>query len=189
MEQIVAGLSLETTMPDEMKLLRADSDYDVIRWMNENKGRSAAVVLNDTLDELQQMEERFKGSSVRPGIVRTVNSDMNDALKDLRNRTVPVITAMEDYTKIEYMGYENILFMPDFSTYSRKQIVDFIQMNHPCAVAIPADLAAAEFQTLLSGDIFVYAIDSSGPAQKAFLSAIGVDGFLETQDITEGSSL
>jgi len=35
----------------------------------------------------------------------------------------------------------------------------------------------------LTGDVFVYAYDVSGPAQRAALSAIGVDGFLIDVDL------
>ena len=70
--------------------------------------------------------------------------------------------------------------MPDFSRYTQKQIIDFIEMNHPCAVAIPAEKAVSEFHAFMNGEIFVYACDVSGPAQRAALAAIGVDGFLET---------
>lgn len=180
MEQIISGLSLEKTMPSELKLLPADSAA-LARWIKENNREMAAVTMNNTLDGLRQLEDHFNGSAERPGIIRSVSSEMSSTLQDLKGRMIPVIRTMEDYTKIEYMGYENILFMPDFSQYTQKQIVDFIEMNHPCAVAIPAEEAPAKFHSLLSGDLFVYAYDVSGPAQKAALSAIGVDGFIEKE--------
>ncbi len=202
MEQIIAELNPQKTMPSALKLLQVGSvvpafqEYGteasqqdelsfnaLIQWMKENNREKAAVSMDNTLNGLKQLEDRFKGSSVRPGLIRSVSTEMSAALQDLKGRMIPVIRTMEDYTKIEYMGYGTILFMPDFSQYTRKQIVDFIELNHPCAVAIPADEAAAEFQSLLSGDIFVYVYDISGPVQKAFLSAIGVDGFLETVDL------
>lgn len=201
-EQIIADRSPRKTMPSALKLLQVGSvvpafqEYDtkasrqdelsfnaLVQWMKENNREMAAVSMDNTLDGLRQLEDRFKGSSVRPGLIRSVSTEMSAALQDLKGRMIPVIRTMEDYTKIEYMGYGKILFMPDFSQYTRKQIVNFIELNHPCAVAIPADKAAAEFQTLLSGDIFVYVYDVSGPVQKAGLSAIGVDGFLETVDL------
>lgn len=198
MEQIVAQLSMKKSMPKKLKLLApcdtvpaflqngsnalVGNDPNMtalVRWMKENDGELAAVSLSDTLAGLQQLENLFGGSAKRPGLVRSVSTEMSASLQDLKNRILPVIRTMEDYTKIEYMGYDNILFMPDLSKYTQKQIVEFIEMNQPCAVAIPADQAASQFHALLSGELFVYAYDVSGPAQKAALSAIGVDGFLD----------
>ncbi len=208
MEQIIAGLNTEQKMPSDLTLLsksntaaafrQEESSINktggaakpehgylsaLVRWMNENGGEPAAVLMDNTLDGLKELEERFNGSAKRPGLVRLVDPEMSAALQDIKSRTIPVIRTMEDYTKIEYMGYDRILFMPDLAQYTRKQLVDFIQMNRPCAVAIPADQAPSQFHTLLSGDIFVYAYDVSGPAQKAALSAIGVDGFIETVEL------
>lgn len=203
MEQIIAGLSMKKSMPKKLKLLEDPSgtvpafqQYGsntarrdglnitaLVRWMKENDGEMAAVSLNDTLSGLQQLDDLFGSSAKRPGLVRSVNAEMNSALQDLKNRIIPVIRTMDDYTKIEYLGYDNILFMPDLSKYTQKQIVEFIEMNQPCAVAIPADQAASQFHALLSGETFVYAYDVSGPAQKAALSAIGVDGFINAIDL------
>jgi len=180
MEQIITGLSLEKNMPSELKLLQTDS-AELAHWIKENNHEMAAVSMNNMLDGLQQLEDRYNSSAERPGIVRSVSSEMSSTLQGLKGRIIPVIRTMEDYTKIEYLGYENILFIPDFSKYTQRQIVDFIEMNRPCAVAIPADEAPAQFHSLLTGDLFVYAYDVSGPAQKAALSAIGVDGFIETE--------
>ncbi len=186
MEQIIAGLSMKKTMPDRLKLLETGKSKQrnldaLVRWMKTNDREMAAVSMDGILSGLRQLEDQFNGSAKRTGLVRSVNAEMSAALKDLKKRMVPVIRTMEDCTKIEYMGYENILFMPDLSEYTQKQIVDFIKMNRPRAVAIPADKAASQFHALLSGDIFVYAYDVSGPAQRAALSAIGVDGFLDTE--------
>ncbi len=118
----------------------------LVRWIKENTGDRAAVSMDYTLAGLQQLEEFLK-ALCRPGLVRSVSTEMDAALQDMKSRMIPVIRTMEDHTKIEYLGYENILFMPDFTKYTRKQILDFIRMNKPCAVAIPANRAAAEFHS------------------------------------------
>jgi hypothetical protein len=188
MEQIMADINQVNTMPADMKLLETEDPEpqylnEIVRWMKTNDEKMAAVSMDNILGGLREIEDRFDGSAERPGLVRSVNAEMSSTLRDLKSRMIPVIRTMEECTKIEYMGYENILFMPDLSKYTQKQIVDFIEMNNPCAVAIPADKAASQFHSLLSGELFVYAYDVSGPAQRAALTAIGVDGFLDPVDL------
>ena len=185
MEQIIAGLSVTTDMPARLKLVDEPDGLgldDLVARMRENGGELMAVSTDDILSGLQELEDGLGGYAARPGLVRAVSAGKKAALQDMKNRMIPVIRTMDDYTKIQYMGYDKILFMPDLSKYTTKQIVEFVEMNRPWAVAIPAAQASSQFHTLLSGDLFVYACDVSGPAQKAALSAIGVDGFIESAD-------
>lgn len=186
MDQIITGLSLKKTTPSKLKLISREQENpeEIVRWMKANEGEMTAVSMDSILKGLKQLDDLFNGSA-KTGRIRYISEEMSSTKRDLKSRVIPVIRNMEDFTKTEYMGYENLLFMPDLSKYTRKQISDFIEMNRPWAVAIPADQAASQFHELLSGEIFVYAYDVSGPVQRAALSAIGVDGFLEEISIDQ----
>lgn len=158
------------------------SFVSVVNWMRNNREEKTAIIMDDMLEWLQDMEDYFTGP-VKKGVVRSVNTEKDAVLRDLKSRMIPVIRTMDDYTKIEYLGYKDILFMPDFEKYTRKQIIDFIEMNQPYAVAIPAEKAAEQFNFLISSDIFVYVYDASDPVKRSLLSTIGVDGFIEREEL------
>ncbi|MGI6748420.1 MAG: LTA synthase family protein [Anaerovoracaceae bacterium] len=156
------------------------SFVSVVNWMRDNEEEKTAIIMDDMLDWLQNMDDYFTGS-VKKGVVRSINTERDAILRDLKSRMIPVIRTMDDCTKIEYLGYKDILFMPNFEKYTRKQIMDFIEMNRPCAVAIPAEKSTEQFNSLISSDIFVYVYGVSDPVLRSLLSAIGVDGFIERE--------
>ena len=188
-QDMIAGLHTDSRMTSKIRMMEvsdrggeegAFSMADLVGWMKEHREEPILVLMEDPVEELQRFEEAYCGREAeRPGMIQSVDYKEEISYKDKKKRMIPVVRSMKDYTKIEYMGYQRILFMPDLSQYTKPQLAEFIDVNQPWAVAIPADQAASQFQDLLSRGIFVYAYDVKGPTQKAFLNAIGVDGFIE----------
>ena len=95
------------------------SFVSVVNWMRDNEEEKTAIIMDDMLDWLQNMDDYFTGS-VKKGVVRSINTERDAILRDLKSRMIPVIRTRDDCTKIEYRGYKDILFMPDFEKYTRK---------------------------------------------------------------------
>lgn len=181
LDGILSDIDSTRSMPTKIELVQVTEDkFDVfIDWMKKNPEKTVLLTMDDLLKGLQKFEEEYSGTKGRPGIIKYVNSTMNSEFLNLKNRIIPVLYTMDDYTKIEYLGYDDILLMPDLSKYTRKQIADILVINKPCAIAIKDEKVISEFQYILDSDTFVYTYDIDEHAKKAFYTAIGVDGFIE----------
>lgn len=47
----------------------------------------------------------------------------------LKRQIAPMMSKMEDYARLEYMGYRNIIYIPDLEMNSEEEIEDFIKNN------------------------------------------------------------
>ena len=89
--QIAADLEPGKKLPSELKLLERTSLNQLVGWMTEHGDQKAAVLMNDTLEGLQKLEEYFKGPPPRKGIAGSVDAGMNEKLQNLKNRVIPVL--------------------------------------------------------------------------------------------------
>lgn len=186
-EDILTEIGTNRRIPTKIGMIQITADKEdqrgflipaFVTWMKANPKETILVEMDDMLEGLQRFEEEYSGTSGKPGFIRYVNYTLNSEYLNIKKRMIPVVKVMDDYTKIEYLGYNDILFMPDLSKYTRKQIADFVTINKPCAIAIPKDKVTSEFQYILDMGRLVYTYDVDSIAQKAAFSAIGVDGFI-----------
>lgn len=188
MEEIIADLSTPEKKPSRLKLVQvaekgsSNGNMDLasfVKWMKENKDERVLVAMEDIQAGLKRLEEEYGGKTGRTGVIKYIDSEMNLQFNEIKNRIIPVISVMEEHTRLEYLGYSDIVLMPEPGQYTMKQMADFITLNKPYAIAIPASEAAGQFRYLLRGDTFIYTYDVEGLGQKAFASALGVDGLIQ----------
>ncbi len=49
--------------------------------------------------------------------------------QELKRQIAPMMTNMEDYTRLEYMGFRNIIYVPDLELNTQEEIDDFTKNN------------------------------------------------------------
>ncbi len=132
---------------------------DLIDYMKRNRDVTILLDLDETM------------------IIETLRA-IREEDDSMTARIIPILHSMDYYTKTEYEGFRDILFMPDPGEYGKKDMANFILLNQPWAVAIPAAQADTTFRNLLTGDTFLYAYPVEDVTEKARLTSIGVDGFI-----------
>lgn len=198
MDEILSGAEQSTGRPKVItyagapqwnsdNLIQALSDSyqagytDLIVPVTLNQGDPSQIYYMD----LVQWLKKHKKATVFAQIDESDQTVLVDTLRAIREadgklteRMVPILHSMDNYTKTQYEGYSNILFMPSADEYNRKDLADFITLNKPWALAVPADQADTVFRDLLQSDAFVYAYPVENVTEKSRLASLGVDGFI-----------
>ncbi|WP_051280513.1 LTA synthase family protein [Anaerovorax odorimutans] len=152
---------------------------DFYEWMKEeNKEDKVLLTMDNILEGLTNLES-CSGKIGEIGEIKSIDFIANKEFNDIKSRIIPIINTMEDFTKIQYLGYENIVFMPNIDEYSKEQILDFILINKPYAIALPAENIMACGIDFCNNDVFIYAYDVETVTEKAFCNFIGVDGYID----------
>jgi len=103
--------------------------------MTADRDRYVMLLSDDILALLEFLEREYSGKSKRKGIGSTDVSLNRDYL-DVRSRIIPVVTANDSYTKVEYLGYDKIMLDPGEGALSIAEINKWLLMYEPCGVAL-----------------------------------------------------
>jgi len=97
---------------------------------------------------------------------------------EIKDRIIPQIYFMDEYIKVEYLGYRNIIYTLYRSNNTLEEIVDFAEHNKLLAVTMPAVVAKTELpQRLKEIGVFTYAHTINDIKSKEILEGYGINGF------------
>lgn len=153
---------------------------DFFLWMDQKNKKARVMVSRSNLPEgLLALEKSFSGISGEPGDIKYVDPKVNGNYIDVKKRIIPVIENITDATKVDYLGYENMAFKPDLDRYTKEEIINYITINKPYAIVLPADEIISRGQYILDSGVFVYAYGADTLSKRAICNAIGVDGYID----------
>jgi len=76
---------------------------------------------------------------------------------DIKRRIIPEVTVMDDYSRVNYLGYGSALFsIKEENRYNEKQILDFIELNPVWAASIPESLMFEGYEGLINEGRSIY---------------------------------
>ncbi len=151
---------------------------DFWNGMLENGGRKVLLASDDPEKLLSDLELEYSGKTGRVGEIKLVDEEANALFNDVRSRIVPFLKGTEGYTKIGYLGYDDIMVYVDDDEMTPEKTAQFIAGNEPYGIALPYYMLPGEKNRLLATGVPVYVYGTDSPATLAFAKALGVYGVI-----------
>lgn len=186
-ERIAAKLKKDE-IPDKLKFIYiAGKDEKGIEkladYLEKNPKKYVMVSSDDLVAVFNIFSEKYSGmSGDEVGGIKDIDEEQNKSFENMRKRIVPLMQNTNNYSKLEYMGYDNILFMPDFSRQTIEEIKKFVETNKPCGMLM--DIEQGYWQDEFAKEIGikkVYAYSSDGISlfERIRIKADGIYGTAE----------
>jgi len=136
--EVIAGN--EVALPDMMEgRYIAGDDMDAIdkfyKSMLQDKGKYALLMSDDIDALLQNIEVEYSGKSKVKGIGST-DKAANAEYVDIRGRIVPAVSPGDNYTKVQYLGYDKIILNTGDDAVLSEQFLELINADNPCGIAV-----------------------------------------------------
>lgn len=143
-DKIMSKLKSNVKIPKTMKFMYINSEdadgIDNIAEYLQKEPKGFLMVSSDNLIEvLNLFAEKYSGKSGKVGKIKQIDKKANKKFESMKNRIVPLMQDTTNYSKVEYLGYENIMIMPDFENHTVNEIKDFVSANKPCGMVIDID--------------------------------------------------
>lgn len=103
----------------------------------------AAVSADDILTVLSYIEEKYSGKSGKKGTILSVDESVNAEYLRFRAHVYPITDIAGEMTKIEYMGYDNVIVRPDPENLSPGQLYEFVQASRPAGILLDEETVIA----------------------------------------------
>ncbi|WP_206457944.1 LTA synthase family protein [Anaerovorax sp. IOR16] len=146
---------------------------DLISYMHEHKNVRALINLDENAISMLRYLKNDQ--------LDINNNDAVTARKEVISRLIPVLHSFDLYTKTEYEGFKDVIVTLKKDTYTIPEIKDFLDQNHPWAVAIDVDNAKEENLAYVlkrnSNYVYGYGTNNINYDDKA-LKELGFDGFI-----------
>lgn len=183
-------VDFEWTSDDKPVILHSWDGY-IEKFFNEKRGVYAyeefmnfKMINNWQQLDINRLEEWLK-SHPDAFVVTDVKNKNLELLeyisknhKDIQGQIIPQIYHMEEYVKVEYMGYKNIIYTLYLSKNTDEEIIDFVKRNKLFAVTMSIYKAQTELLKKLDAtDTFIYVHTINSPVTQRDLKEKGVDGF------------
>ena len=103
---------------------------------------------------------------------------ISENYKDVQDQFIPQIYQMDEYIKVEYMGYKNIIYTLYLSKNTDDEIIDFVKRNKLFAVTMSIYKAKTGLlQRLEESGVFIYTHTINSEESQKDLEQVGIDGF------------
>ncbi len=139
------------------------------------------VQMEDPVKGLAKFEEEFSGIVRDVGIIREIDTEENEQFKLIKSKLIPVIENLKDYTKVQYLGYERILFMPQKGEYTKAQIRDFVELNRPYGIVVEFE-DLKNYAYLKNTDVKIYVLHADTTLEKTYCNIIGTSGYINIKE-------
>lgn len=186
-EQIAAKLKKDE-LPDKLKFIYiAGNDEKGVEkladYLEKNPKKYVMVSSDDLVAVFNIFSDKYSGmSGDEVGGIKDIDEEQNKSFENMRKRIVPLMQNTNNYSKLEYMGYDNILFMPDFSRQTIEEIKKFVETNKPCGMLM--DIEQGYWQDEFAKEIgikkvYAYSADGISPFERIRIKADGIYGTAE----------
>ncbi|WP_066500562.1 sulfatase-like hydrolase/transferase [Abyssisolibacter fermentans] len=136
---------------------------DIAKWLREHKdARIVTDVKADNIKALKIIKEQYP---------------------DVLDNIIPQIYHIEEYIKVQELGYKDIILTLYMSNYSDEQIIDFVTRHDVYAITMPIDKAKTQLPKKLDEvNVFSYTHTVNEVSELEEFYKYGIDGFY-TDDI------
>ncbi|MDR3242995.1 MAG: LTA synthase family protein [Clostridiales Family XIII bacterium] len=146
------------------------------KWMRENPRETVLVDGEGLYEILNEFDVGWSGKVRRKGIAYEVKKKVAARYADMQERMIPLVRDLSDWTKIESLGYDDMLFLVDEEAYTSDQIETFVEDNRISGVVLKNEEISRELKDFLSKNSYVYAFDPGRLTWRFSLKAEGMDG-------------
>ncbi len=116
----------------------------------------AALSADDIMTVLNYIEDVYSGMSGKKGTILSVDESANADYLAFREHVYPITPNAGDLTKIEYLGYDNIIVQPDPAVMTPGQLCEFTTVSRPAGLLFDADTLSAYGSVLAVLDTVKY---------------------------------
>ena len=154
-------------LPDKMEAVyikEADDKAfsDLYKSMLSDKSKNVLLMSDDMYALLDYFEREYSGKSKIKGLGST-NEIMHEEFNGVRSRIIPAVTTKDNYTKVEYLGYDRIMFAPEESGFSVAEINEWLALYNPCGVVLSKGYWLKRMNLWSGSSIPVYVYDTNVP--------------------------
>ncbi len=132
---------------------------------------------DDITGLLLDMQTGYSGKSGDTGTI-TVDETVAGVYKKIQQIIIPV-DREGLYTKIEYMGYSDIAYMPPYGREANSENKEYVKLNRPCAVLLPHESLEAAAAQFLSLDSPVFVMGNEAKNGRQYQKKWGTYGTVE----------
>jgi hypothetical protein len=158
----------QTALPDRMdaRYIKAGDSGALERFfyaMRDDKEKYTLLMSDDIFALLEELEFQYSG---RPQITRGVgylNEAKNKEFLDVRGRIIPAVSASDNYTKIEYLGYGKIMLTPGADVLLGDEFAELLKTNKPSGIAGSREHWRLTMNMPQSGGVPIYVYDENIP--------------------------
>jgi hypothetical protein len=109
----------------------SDEEIDnMVVYLKSNKKDYLAIQSNKLYNVLKKFEELYSGKQGVTGSILYVDEVANEEFLEMRSRIVPLMDESTDnYSKLEYLGYHNIIISPEKAGMTLEELKCFVESN------------------------------------------------------------
>lgn len=134
------------------------------------------LTLDDAMDWAENHPDVYFVTNVSTGNIDLLKI-IKEEYPDVMHQIIPQVYYFEEYPRVEYLGYRNIIFKVDDPTYQISEILDFVNLNQIFALAIPLEQMEAYKDVLKIKDKHTYVYFTEEEINEKKLKKKGIDGF------------
>ncbi len=187
MDKILATLEEDEKLPKTVNFIyinnEKENDIDrIAEYLGDNPNEYVLLSSGDILKTLNMFSTRYSGKTGKVGHIKKIDEEANKKFEDMKSRIIPLMQDTTNYSKVEYLGYDNIMLKPDFKNCTVNQIEEFIEANKPCGIVIDINegLWQKEFAEYAGiSKVYAYSQNGIGFFNKLNLRAKKVYGIVD----------
>jgi len=153
---------------------------DFVAYMKQHVDKKVLLSSDDLHALLTHFENTFSGVSGEPGTIKSVDQAVNADYLQIKSRIIPLLDGVTGYTKLEYLGYTDIMVRLKIMDYTSEQIREFIMVNDPYAIALDYTDLKSQSNELLRGETPVFLYGERTEWQEALAKAMGAYGCVDS---------
>lgn len=112
----------------------------LVKYMDENPKAFIALESDDLYSLLKELENDYSGKKGLAGSILYVDEVANSYFLEMRSRIIPLLDGSTDnYSKLEYLGYDRIIITPEKVGMSGADMETFLEANHPAGLLVEKD--------------------------------------------------
>ena len=143
-DKIISKLNNRVKVPKTLKFMYINSSDSkgidhLAEFLRENPKKFVMISSDNLVETLNVFADRYSGKKGEVGGIKEIDSKTNQGFENMKSRIIPLMQDTTNYSKVEYLGYENIMILPDFQNHTVKEIKEFISDNKPYGMVINID--------------------------------------------------
>lgn len=152
---------------------------ELVGNIREDEDYYAALSSDNIFSLLEYIQETYSGKSGKKGTILSVDESMNEDYLLFRQHVYPVTPDLGMVTKIDYLGYDNVLVKPEFGEVSLKELNDFTADNHIAGILVDSETAQGFVRGSLKENVTVYIESDGNPETLMKMIPQGVSGIVK----------
>ncbi len=129
---------------------------EIVRNISENNNFYAALSSDDIWTLLSYIQKTYSGKSGKTGTIASIDESMNDDYMLFRQHVYPVTTDLGMVTKIDNLGYDNIIVKPEYGKISLNELNTFTADNHIAGISVDRETVSGYARGEITKNVPVY---------------------------------